>query len=704
MINASLSHERAITRIQDPIHDLISLTCFEREIVDSEYFQRLHFVLQNSTTYVAFPSNKNSRFSHSLGVCHLSGNLLSSALRNASPQDLRSFLETAGQLLVNIKTLAVAGTPEIKLRNAWKKTISGYSGFRHAPSLRSSSNSSLESISLDEKFPKSGNKTELFTTGMLVDTLWQAIRICGLVHDIGHLPMSHSLESSVKKFKKRLSGLFPKIANSSEGTEKWDKLFSEITCTETYNTVFNEFGATLKVAYSEDDLKKLKTKFESSPLHERRSIYIVGLLLKHDSYAFDSDVENYRELVYHITLLILISSLKSEDTDVFINGGIDNSAFRFLKLLVAGSVDGDRMDYTIRDGHACGSSIGQYNIPEIVDNITLFKDKNSNDFKVGFYYRSLPAIENFFQQRELGYKHLIYHRTSSRTEACLQALTLGILEYCFKNPKDDISKYFKQLGFFCNSHSTEGKHKLFPVYSSHEAKKSTESWSSKEVPFLDDSSLRSFLEWLLVQLNTSEAKEDWCLAQLRLLILIVSKRKFEHIYDPFKDNSLFVRTANSLKKAGKKRNMTDKEIEQSLPAIFTYFVRTDFLKAELLKKFESVLQKKLPKNVFFINNEQKPKIYDHNHAMREGEDLYLLYNGVDESGTVPARPIVHASSFLRTMPSKFVDDFRIRYYFIALGIKTDDSLSEAVDSAVDDALDQSSETLLNKFIERKSNV
>src|SRR5688572_24800435 len=96
---AYISHTRAITPIQDPIHGTLKFTIFEREIIDSPYFQRLHFVLQNSTTYTAYPSNKNTRFTHSLGVAHIAGRLLSQSLANSSFPDLSAFLTDVSQFI-----------------------------------------------------------------------------------------------------------------------------------------------------------------------------------------------------------------------------------------------------------------------------------------------------------------------------------------------------------------------------------------------------------------------------------------------------------------------------------------------------------------------------------------------------------------------------------------------------------------------------
>lgn len=60
-------------KIRDPIHRFIELNEQEREIVDSEAFQRLRHLRQLAFAYLVYPSATHTRFEHSLGVCHVAG-------------------------------------------------------------------------------------------------------------------------------------------------------------------------------------------------------------------------------------------------------------------------------------------------------------------------------------------------------------------------------------------------------------------------------------------------------------------------------------------------------------------------------------------------------------------------------------------------------------------------------------------------------
>ncbi|WP_421253342.1 HD domain-containing protein [Aeromonas jandaei] len=63
-------------KILDPIHGIIRLSELEIEFIDHPLFQRLRNIKQNTFLYKVFPSAMHSRFEHSLGVMHLSYEIL----------------------------------------------------------------------------------------------------------------------------------------------------------------------------------------------------------------------------------------------------------------------------------------------------------------------------------------------------------------------------------------------------------------------------------------------------------------------------------------------------------------------------------------------------------------------------------------------------------------------------------------------------
>lgn len=523
--------------------------------------------------------------------------------------------------------------------------------------------------------------------------------------------MSHSLEGAAAKFKDRLKEISTDKDNGVAPTPaELDQLFLEATCAPKYKEVIVEFESVLKKAYSRsDEFSDIVTSFDRFPLHEKRSLYVLLILFKNGIYNFDGEKAAYRSLIYNIAFLILFASIRSSkqvdfkpppETPSRYGSILDNSAFRFLKLIVAGSVDGDRMDYTLRDGHACGSDIGRFDLSGITEHATLFRDKE-DQCKLGFFHRSLPAIEQFFDQRHQSYKYLIYHRTSARSEACLQALILEVIDFCYRNPTDDIANYFQDLGYF--SRSSDGIHKIFPIYLEAEVDRLAPNSDIEELPFLDDSNLRSFLQWTLRQvpkrIDGASPGDKARLSKIELLARIVLKREFQHIFDPFKSGGLRASIRDAVHQSLGSRGLPNVDIPNMQTRVQNLFARNRHYRRDTLKYFRNFVESRIPQDVIFISSEQEPKIYDHSLARKRDEELYIIFGKVDHEGYVDVKEISDVSIAMRRMETIFVDEFRMNYYFVGRNIKGDEgmnlNLRDVNIAAINRSVDMAIEELLN---------
>ncbi|MGR5129701.1 HD domain-containing protein [Photobacterium swingsii] len=105
--------ENLTGKILDPIHGIIRLTELELDFIDHPLFQRLRNIKQNTFLYKVFPSAMHSRFEHSLGVMHLSYEILDNMSVNAyrykrKYDDNLIFTELANLPTPNIQELRLA--------------------------------------------------------------------------------------------------------------------------------------------------------------------------------------------------------------------------------------------------------------------------------------------------------------------------------------------------------------------------------------------------------------------------------------------------------------------------------------------------------------------------------------------------------------------------------------------------------------------
>lgn len=68
-------------RISDPVHGTIGLSKLEVRIIDTRVFQRLRNIKQLGLAYYVYPGADYSRFSHSIGVCHVQGKIWEAILK-----------------------------------------------------------------------------------------------------------------------------------------------------------------------------------------------------------------------------------------------------------------------------------------------------------------------------------------------------------------------------------------------------------------------------------------------------------------------------------------------------------------------------------------------------------------------------------------------------------------------------------------------
>jgi HD superfamily phosphohydrolase len=137
--------------IRDPMLGDIRLTAAEKQVLDSDIFQRQRGVKQLGTSMLLYPSAVQTRFVHALGNLQIAGLMVERALDNSSPEVRTKFLASAQEWLTRL----------------------GADG---------------------EQQEKKSDTSEATTR----ERIEQIVRIAGMCHDLGHFPMGHVLEYALE--------------------------------------------------------------------------------------------------------------------------------------------------------------------------------------------------------------------------------------------------------------------------------------------------------------------------------------------------------------------------------------------------------------------------------------------------------------------------------------------------------------------------
>ena len=344
--------------VNDTVYGHIPYSGLEEKFLQSKILNRLLFVSQNALAYFAFPSITTKRYIHSIGTMHVASHMFKNALINSSKRSRSKFLK---QARVSIKKTIKSHKLDIDLKSLKIKdrTLLGFS------------------LALDEK--------ESITYLLLL----QALRLAGLLHDVGHLPFSHQTEYALK----RLYYLVKKVKKPNKEQKKFLDFYKNIT------------------------------QSEEMVLHESIGYEYLDMLFNHE---VSKQSNSSKELIklYYIMVKNIFDDVLSE-----------GFSYATLHQFIASTVDADRIDYINRDLLASGYISTSSDLLRITREAILIEDRKK--FKLSFQTTALYDIEHLLESRFNLYKKVFFTHNISRLDILLEkVITFLANKYLYISPKD----------------------------------------------------------------------------------------------------------------------------------------------------------------------------------------------------------------------------------------------------------------------------
>lgn len=358
--------------VKEPIHNYVYVSDLESALLNDPLFQRLHHITQNGTAYLTYPSNRTSRLIHSLGAMHVGGLMLTSALSKTDTKT-REALNSSFELVIR-RAEADLSLSSTKLRS-YLETCNDllYRHYGFNPTVPS---------------------------GVTEIVLFQSVRIACVLHDVGHLPLSHTTETVLSS---KLLSADPHVDISEE---------------------FSSFQSAL-LGLRSDELGS------AQQLHEN----IGTSLVQHIFSEIAGEQRDFGQLCFWIANRIASEGLSNQNP---------NKVFDCLHSIMSSKgFDADRGDYVLRDGYASSFEFGEYDLIRILDNLRfIYRNKR---LKLVATTTAASALESFFLERYRIYRWLVFHHSVVRGEvSASRALTI-LLDIYFEEGNTGTDAEIKTL-------------------------------------------------------------------------------------------------------------------------------------------------------------------------------------------------------------------------------------------------------------------
>lgn len=264
----------------------------------------------------------------------------------------------------------------------------------------------------------------------LHDTERQLLRLAGLLHDIGHYPLSHNVEQAYKNYGKAKG--FVSIGGGKPS----------------YSI---EVPAILKENYNVEDGYKPQLRGSKGFHHEAIGAEIIKsnpTIREKIEKCFITYMEGPNRVLnpffdtegkksYSAEEIAEITTRVLEDIADIVVGNIQKESKYFEKYslfvqLIHSEMDADNIDYLLRDATFSGTTYGILDMGVLINSLRCCKvisPEGKSYYIVGVAPKGIGCVEQFFMNRYLAYTQIVHNKYVS----ILEAMMVHTIEYFLWN-------------------------------------------------------------------------------------------------------------------------------------------------------------------------------------------------------------------------------------------------------------------------------